>query len=69
MRDTEVMLSVTLLVIAAVSMPLALLTALGARQRGLRLPLSVLAGLFYPATWALWYIKDEHPYRRTYRAI
>jgi hypothetical protein len=63
------MLVVTLLVVAAVSMPLALLTALGASQRGCTLPLSVLAGLFYPATWTLWYIEDEHPYRRNRRAI
>lgn len=61
------MLLGTLLVLAAVSLPLALLTALGARQRGLAMPAALLTGVFYPVTWTVWYVKDEHPYRRAYR--
>ena len=62
------MLIVTLL--ALVSVPLALLTAFGAHQRGLAMPLVVLTGLFYPVTWAVWYVRDEHPCRRAHcRAV
>ena len=61
------MLLVTLLVLAAVSLPLALLTALGAHQRGLAMPAALLTGLCYPVTWTVWYVKDEHPYRRAHR--
>jgi len=58
------MVIVGLIVHAAVSLPLPVLTALGARRRGVALPLAVLAGLVFPATWAVWYLRDEHPYRR-----
>ena len=61
------MLIVWLLVLAAISLPLPVLTALGARQRGHRVPLAVLAGLFFPVTWTVWYLRDERPYRRTHR--
>jgi hypothetical protein len=59
------MLLETLLVSAVVSSPLALLTAIGAHQRGRAMPLAVLAGLTWPVTWTVWYVKDEHPYPRT----
>jgi hypothetical protein len=62
------MLTQMLLALAAVSLPLALLTALGAHQRGLAMPLVVLTSLFYPVAWIVWYVRDEHPYRR-YRRI
>ena len=29
--------------------------------------LVVLAGLFFPVTWTIWYLRDERPYRRTHR--
>jgi hypothetical protein len=61
------MLTQTLLALATASLPLALLTALGAHHRGLAIPLVVLTGLFYPATWTVWYVRDEHPYRRAHR--
>ncbi len=59
------MLLQTLLVFAVISSPLALLTAIGAHQRGLAVPLAWLAGLIWPVTWTFWYVKDEHPYPRT----
>ena len=40
------------------------LTALGVRRRGNGLAVAVAAGLFFPITWAVWYLRDEHPYRR-----
>lgn len=57
------MLVVGVLVIAAVSVPLMVLTALGAHRRGLARPLAVLTALFFPLTWTAWYLRDEHPYR------
>ena len=56
-----------LLVLTALSLPLALLTAVGAHRRGLATPVAVLTGLFYPVTWTVWYVKDEHPCRRAQR--
>ena len=61
------MLIVWLLGLAAISLPLPVLTALGAHQRGQALPLAVLAGLFFPLTWTVWYLRDEHPYRWIHR--
>jgi hypothetical protein len=58
------MLVVALLVLAAVSLPLPVLTGLGAHRRGLAIPLAVLTGLCFPVTWTVWYLRDEHPYRR-----
>jgi hypothetical protein len=62
------MLIVGLILLAAVSLPLPVLTALGARRRGVAIPRAVLAGLFFPATWTVWYVRDEHPYRRVPRS-
>ncbi len=44
--------------------PLAVLTAVGARRRGASAALAVLAGLGYPFTWVVWYLRDERPYTR-----
>lgn len=41
------------------------LTALGARRRGASPPVVVLSGLFFPLAWAVWYVQDELPLRRT----
>jgi hypothetical protein len=56
-----VVIAALLLVAAAVALPLPVLTAMGARQRGVGLPLAVLAGLVFPVTWAVWYVRDERP--------
>jgi hypothetical protein len=46
---------------------LMLLTAAGARRRGLAVVPALLAGLFFPITWTVWYLRDERPYARTPR--
>lgn len=38
------------------------LTCVGARRRGSRLASAAVAGLFFPVTWTVWYLRDEHPY-------
>lgn len=40
----------------------AVLTALGQRRRGRGPVVALLAGAFFPVTWAVWYVADEHPY-------
>ncbi|MGH3337107.1 MAG: hypothetical protein ACRDOZ_14910 [Nocardioides sp.] len=59
---------VAVLGIALVLLPLPVLTALGAHRRGVGPPLALLAGLFFPITWTAWYLRDEHPYRRSISA-
>jgi hypothetical protein len=58
------MVIVGLLALVAVALPLPVLTALGARKRGRTMGLAVLAGVFFPITWTVWYLGDEHPYQR-----
>lgn len=43
-------------------------TATGERRRGHGVALAFVAGLFFPVTWAVWYLRDEHAYRATRRA-
>ena len=59
------MLVVGLLVLVGVALPLPMLTAVGAHKRGLSMPLAALTGLFFPVTWTVWYMRDQHPCRRT----
>lgn len=47
---------------AVALLALAVLTALGSLRRGARLPAAALSGLFFPVTWAVWYLRDVHPY-------
>ncbi|WP_017936414.1 hypothetical protein [Nocardioides sp. Iso805N] len=49
------MVVVGVIVLALVSAPM-ILTAVGARRRGDRLAL--VAGLFFPVAWAIWYVRD-----------
>jgi hypothetical protein len=53
------MLIVGFLVVLAVSLPLPILTALGAHHRGLSVPLAALFGIVFPLTWAVWYLLHE----------
>ena len=62
--DTAGMPIVGILLLAVLALPQVVLTACGAHRRGVGMPHSVLAGLFFPATWVVWYVHDEHPYRR-----
>jgi hypothetical protein len=42
---------------------LAILTSVGQRRRGRGIASATVAGIFFPVTWAVWYVRDEHPYR------
>ncbi len=44
--------------------PFAAMTAQGAQRRGNGTWLVLLSGLFFPATWVVWYLRDERPYSR-----
>ena len=39
------------------------LTSFGQRRRGHGLWAALLAGVFFPIAWAVWYLRDEHPRR------
>jgi ABC-type polysaccharide/polyol phosphate export permease len=39
-------------------------TALGARRRGRGPLLAVVAGLLFPVTWIVWYVRDKSPLQR-----
>ena len=51
------------LVIGVVVLPLMVLTASGERRRGHGVLVAIAAGLFFPVTWAAWYLRDERPYQ------
>jgi hypothetical protein len=56
------------LLIGAILLALIGLTATGERRRGKGIAVALAAGLFFPITWTVWYLRDEHPYgflRRT----
>ena len=51
------------LAVAAVLLGCMGLTASGERRRGQGIAAIVAAGIFFPVTWAVWYLRDERPYR------
>ena len=51
------------LAIGAVLLALMSLRATGERRRGKGVGVALAAGLFFPITWTVWYLRDEHPYR------
>lgn len=51
------------LLVLVVPIALAGLTAMGARRRGAGIAISAVAGVCFPFTWSVWYLRDEHPYR------
>ena len=59
-----VLLGLTVLGLLVLVIPT--VTALGARRRGAGPGLAVLAGLCFPVTWVVWYVRDEHPYERVH---
>ena len=56
------------LVLAAVLLACMGLTASGERRRGHGIAVTVAAGIFFPITWTVWYVRDERPYRTVHRA-
>ncbi len=63
-----VVLTVGLALVCLV-LALPVLTAVGARRRGAGVVASVVTGVFFPIAWAVWYLRDEHPYRRPRRRV
>jgi hypothetical protein len=59
------MVILAIVVLALGVLALAALTATGEHHRGAGLPLALVAGLCFPVTWTVWYIRDEHPYARS----
>lgn len=51
------------LVMGTVLLALMSVTATGERKRGRGVGLALVAGLFFPITWTVWYLLDERPYR------
>ena len=49
----------------ALAMPV--LTCVGARRRGAGVASAMVAGIFFPVTWAVWYARDERPHRSRHR--
>ncbi|HYH10855.1 MAG TPA: hypothetical protein VD789_00775 [Thermomicrobiales bacterium] len=64
-RQTGVVIVVAASTLLCIVLGLAGLTGFGARRRGAAAPSAVAAGLFFPVTWAVWYVRDERPYRRS----
>jgi ammonia channel protein AmtB len=44
--------------------PFVAMTAQGAQRRGNGAWVVAVSGLFFPVTWVVWYLRDEHPYAR-----
>lgn len=61
-------LAAAVLVPAAVLLACMGLTASGERRRGHGIAVTFAAGIFFPVTWAVWYLRDERPHRPAYRA-
>jgi hypothetical protein len=45
----------------------AALTFVGHHKRGNGIASAVVAAIFFPVAWAVWYVRDEHPYRAAHR--
>jgi hypothetical protein len=56
------------LVLCAVLLACMALTAVGQRRRGHGVAITVTAGIFFPVTWAVWYLRDERASRRAHPA-
>lgn len=55
------------LVVGVALLTLMGLTATGERRRGHGIPVVLAAGIFFPITWVVWYLRDQHPYRVVHR--
>jgi hypothetical protein len=49
--------------LGAVLLALMGLTATGGHRRGQGVAGALAAGLFFPITWVVWYVRDERPWR------
>jgi len=50
------------LTLAFLAVAFMVLTGMGETQRGADPRTAVIAALFFPITWVVWYVRDEHPY-------
>lgn len=57
------MVAAAALALGAVLLGCMALTAFGERRRGHGIALTVAAGIFFPVTWAVWYLRDERAAR------
>ncbi len=53
--------AIAILLLSGVLLPPVALTAVGAGHRGQPWHRAALSGLFFPATWTIWYVRDERP--------
>ncbi len=67
MRDTDSVVILAIAVLSVIALVLPTLTAVGARRRGVPVPVAVLAGICFPVTWTVWYVRDERPHHRANR--
>jgi len=42
------------------------LTGVGSQRRHPGLVRAGLSAIFFPVAWAVWYVRDEHPYARSH---
>jgi len=59
-----ILVAVAALVLLGGVLALVVLTGVGARRRGQTALPASLAGVFFPVTWVVWYLRDERPYRQ-----
>ena len=60
-------LATVVLALAAVLLGCMGLAASGEWRRGHGRAVTVAAGIFFPVTWVVWYLRDERPYRTAHR--
>jgi len=59
-----ILVAVVALVLLGGLLTLVVLTGVGARRRGHAALPAMVAGVFFPVTWVVWYLRDERPYRQ-----
>lgn len=64
MTHTGIIVIVSAVLIGVIVLAVVTLTAAGSRRRGTGVSLAVAAGLCFPITWVVWYLRDQRPYRR-----
>lgn len=55
------------LALVASVLVLMVLTGLGQTRRGASALTAVVAGVAFPVTWMIWYLRDERPYADSHR--
>jgi hypothetical protein len=63
---TRTMMIFGIAVLGLIVLAVAALTAVGERRRGGRILLAVVAGVCFPVTWVVWYVRDQRPFQRAH---